>query len=289
MGNCLEVREEQGFKVYRMSNQQVELAVVPELGAKIISLKNRRTGREWLWRPAGGLRLFTNQSGDDFSRSTLVGADECLPTIAPCLWRGRQLPDHGEVWGVPWAVNGQGWEAGVLQTRACLAISPFVFERAIELRENEICLSYQLDNLSATEESFLWAIHPLLNVDAGVRLELPASTRSLFNGESWIDDLGTAIPEGRCAKAFASPLLEGRARIVNQTSGDWLELEWDPKDNNTLGVWLSRGGWHDHHHLAVEPGNGAPDALDSAARQKRCGVIAASCSLSWRVCFRIGP
>src|SRR5882724_10779024 len=83
LANNLTVRREQGFDVHALSNEDVEIAVVPELGAKIISLKNLRTGREWMWHPQGGVKLFRNQSGDDFSKSPLVGADECLPTIAP--------------------------------------------------------------------------------------------------------------------------------------------------------------------------------------------------------------
>src|ERR1700735_5370414 len=92
------VRLEQGFAVYMISNLHLELAVVPELGARIISLKNLRTAREWMWHPESGLKLFRNRLGDDFSQSPLVGADECLPTIAACSWQGRELPDHGEVW-----------------------------------------------------------------------------------------------------------------------------------------------------------------------------------------------
>jgi galactose mutarotase-like enzyme len=65
-GNSVEVRPEQGFDVYVLGNQEVMVAVVPELGAKIISLKNRRTHREWMWHPAERLKLFRNRPGDDF-------------------------------------------------------------------------------------------------------------------------------------------------------------------------------------------------------------------------------
>ena len=46
-----EIRLEQGFPVYVLGNGRVEVGVVPELGAKIISLKNLRSGREWMWHP----------------------------------------------------------------------------------------------------------------------------------------------------------------------------------------------------------------------------------------------
>ncbi|HEY3932921.1 MAG TPA: hypothetical protein VGM58_11215, partial [Verrucomicrobiae bacterium] len=136
--NSFTVRQEQGFEVYMLHTEEVELAVVPELGAKIISLKDLRTGREWMWHPPGGLKLFRNHPSDAFSQSPLAGADECLPTIAPCSWQGRELPDHGEVWNVPWKVDSEALEHGILKTSVRLEISPFGFERTIELCGNEI-------------------------------------------------------------------------------------------------------------------------------------------------------
>jgi hypothetical protein len=46
LGNSCEVRQEQGFAAYVLASPEVELVVVPELGARIISLQDLRTGRE---------------------------------------------------------------------------------------------------------------------------------------------------------------------------------------------------------------------------------------------------
>ncbi len=284
-----EVRFEQGFEVYVLRNGGLELAVVPELGAKVISLRNLRTGREWMWHPEGGLKLFRNRLGDDFSLSPLVGADECLPTVAPCSMQGRELPDHGEVWSAPWKVNRQAWEKGILRTSLELPISPFEFERTIELREQHVWLGYRLKNRNQVAEQYLWALHPLLSVQSGDRLHLPATTRALLSGEAWIDAVDSVIPDGGCSKLFAGPVVEGVAGVYNHQTGDRLSLEWNPAENDTLGLWLTRGGWHGHHHLAVEPTNGAPDPLAVAARQKRCGIVPASGSKAWSVTLRLTP
>jgi hypothetical protein len=282
------VRQQQGFEVYVLNNEEVELAVVPELGAKIVSLKNLRTGREWMWHPPGGLKLFRNRPGDDFSQSPLAGADECLPTISPCSWQGRALPDHGELWNTPWSVDTEAWAGGILKTRTRLKISPFEFERTIELLADEIQITYHLKNRSAVSEHFLWAIHPLLRLQPGDQLSLPASTRALLNGESWIDAVGSAVPEKNCAKIFAASVSEGFVAINNPTTGDHLEFEWDPLENNTLGLWLTRGGWHGHHHFALEPMNADTDSLVEAAERKRSGVVGASGTASWRLSIRLG-
>jgi hypothetical protein len=282
------VRQEQGFEVYVLTAEEVEIAVVPELGAKIISLKDLRTGREWMWHPPGELKLFRNHPGDAFSQSPLAGADECLPTIAPCSWQGRELPDHGEVWNAPWKVDLEALEQGMLKTSVRLEISPFDFERTIELRGNEIQINYQLNNCSPTERKFLWAMHPLLRLQAGDRLELPASTRALLNGAAWIDAVISAIPERNSAKIFAAPVSEGLAAIGNPVTGDRLEFEWSPVENDALGLWLTRGGWHGHHHFAIEPANANDDSLAVATARNHCGTVAGNSSVSWQLSLRVG-
>jgi hypothetical protein len=281
------VRREQGFLLYSLGNEEVAVAVAPELGARILSLKNLRTGREWLWHPGGSLKLFRNSVGDDFSRSPLAGIDECFPTIASCQWRGRQLPDHGELWNADWLVDDVAWQNGVLTTRVHSHLSPFQFERTVQLDDNEVQLHYQITNLSDTEEKFIWALHPLLRLQPGDRLRLPESSRKQFNGAAWIDGIGDNVSGKMCAKAFARSVREGWAAIHNSATGDALEFSWNPEDNPVLGLWLTRGGWHGHHHFAIEPANGDHDSLATAAAQNRCGTIDARGIISWKICLRL--
>jgi galactose mutarotase-like enzyme len=283
------VRSEQGFEVYGLQNQNLEISLVPQLGAKIISLVNRRTGREWMSRPACGPKLFHNRLGDDFATSTLVGWDECLPTIAPCLWKNRKLPDHGEVWSRPWSVDQDAFNQGVLKTSIVLAVSPFRFERSITLLGNKIQLDYELENLGNQPEEFLWAMHPLVPTCPGDALELAAETRELLANSPWLGSLEFGTAQPACAKTYAGPLHEGRASIKNLHSGDRMTFLWDTKLNHTLGVWLTRGGWNGHHHLALEPSNGSPDALTDACAQNQCGLISPRGKLYWQVTIQIEP
>ncbi|HTV39655.1 MAG TPA: hypothetical protein VMF08_03695 [Candidatus Sulfotelmatobacter sp.] len=285
--NTFATRQFQGFTVYRLQGDRVSLAVVPELGAKIISLKDLQTQREWLWHPGERLELFKNEPHDAFSDSPLTGMDECLPTISPCIWRGRELPDHGEVWNRTWEVDMAAWRQGVFKTSVRLKSSPFVFERAISLLGREVRLDYKLSNVSDTEEHFLWAFHPLLRLTAGDRLELPGSTRRLMNGAAWVDDVASAAPQS-CAKAFAHPVSEGWAVIKNDATGDRLEFIWDSLQNNSLGLWITRGGWHGHHHFAIEPTNADHDCMATASGRNRCGLVAANSSVDWHVTLRVG-
>jgi galactose mutarotase-like enzyme len=280
---------EQGFEVLTLRNGSLELTAVPELGAKIISLKNLRTGREWMYRPPGGLRLFRNRPGDDFAASTLVGWDECLPTIAPCAWDARTLPDHGEAWSVAWDVDRAAWQQCMLSTSVGLSISPLVFRRTLALAGREIRVDYGLTNRSEQSQAFLWAMHPLLAIQPGDRLDLPAEVRGQLAAETWVDalDLGGRTPA--CAKVFAGPLRAGRAGVVNPARGDGLAFAWDAGENPLLGVWLTRGGWNGHHHLALEPTNGMPDSLADAVEKNHSAWIPPRATRSWSVRLCLEP
>jgi hypothetical protein len=131
-------------------------------------------------------------------------------------------------------------------------------------------------------------MHPLVRLQSGDKLELPLSTRALLNGAAWLDALNSSETTGGCEKIFASPISDGWAAIRNRETGDRLQFEWDAVDNNTLGLWLNRGGWYGHHHFAIEPANGETDILTVAAQRKRCGRIAAGASATWQVCIRVG-
>ncbi len=192
------------------------------------------------------------------------------------------------MWSAAWGLDSEAWERGLLRTRVSLKISPFDFARTIELEGNRVQLSYQLHNRAAAQELFLWAMHPLLRLQSGDHLELPDSSRVLLDGSPWLDALSSAKPKRDCEKIFAWGISEGRAAINNPATGDRLEFEWDSAQNNTLGLWLNRGGWHGHHHFALEPANGEPDVLTAAAQRKRCGLVAAHGSVFWRVCIRVG-
>ena len=287
--NSLSVQQFQGFAVYVLQSGDVALSVAPELGAKIISLKDLRTQREWLWYPQENLELFRNDPQDAFSDSPLVGTDECLPTILPCTWRGRELPDHGEVWNRAWEVDLNAWQSGILKTTIQLKSSPFAFQRTITLHGREILIDYKLSNLGDSEEDFVWAFHPLLRLTAEDALELPGSTRELLNGENWVDAVASAIPDSNCAKVYAHPVSEGWAAVKNAITGDRLEFVWDTFQNNSLGLWITRGGWHGHHHFAIEPTNADHDSLATASKRKRCGNVAGKGSVNWQLLLRIGP
>jgi len=302
---------EQNFEVCALQTRCVEIRVIPELGARVVSLRNRCTNREWMWHPPGGLKLFHNAFADDFGKSTFAGLDECLPTLAACEWKNRSLPDHGEVWALPWKLDENAFARGRIATSVSTPVSPFEFEREISLDENRVTLSYSLTNRGDANEEFLWSIHPLLTLEPDDRIELPEEVQEfridggsgapeLSRGATWsypdpfenfeIDSLQLGDNRNGCVKGFTHPLREGRAAVFNDRTGDRLEFQWNPCDNNTLGIWLTRGGLNGWHHVALEPTNGAPDSLAIAVKQwKRHGLLAPQETRRWSIQICVSP
>lgn len=261
--------------------------MVPEIGAKIVSLRNLATGREWMWRPHPDAPLFRNEPTDPFDASPLIGADECLPTIAPCRWNGRDLPDHGEVWAKAWQVDELTKER--IRTSIRLQLLPLLFERTVSVEQNQAFFEYALTNCSGQPQRFVWAFHPLMSIEDGDQIDLPDEIRSVHvaavkgldvsAGCHWawpqpmpdlrLDriDFGNYAPA--YAKLFAnfSKLQHGFAAI--RRGREKLSFWFDPAEIPFLGLWFTRGGWNGYTHMAIEPTNAATDLLLEVAPNNR--------------------
>ena len=65
-----------------MTSDQYSVTVVPQLGAKITSILNRKTKREFLSRT--NVEYRAREYGDKFENYERDGADECFPTVGGC-------------------------------------------------------------------------------------------------------------------------------------------------------------------------------------------------------------
>src|SRR5919108_2274350 len=89
------------FRRITIENGIICARILPELGAKMTSLVRLESGHEFLLQPQRPLRRASY--GDAFAEFDTSGFDECVPTVSACrLASGQELPDHGELWSVPW-------------------------------------------------------------------------------------------------------------------------------------------------------------------------------------------
>ena len=60
----------------------IRVAAAPERGARIVSLVDCRTGRDWL---AQGEPPYVKESDARYGLLEAAGWDECFPTVSPCV------------------------------------------------------------------------------------------------------------------------------------------------------------------------------------------------------------
>jgi galactose mutarotase-like enzyme len=213
------------------------------------------------------------------------------------------MPDHGEVWSLPWAVEAEGNQIrlGVEGVRL-----PYRMEKTVHLLgEGRVRLTYRLLNRSPFDMPFVWSSHPLFALRPGMRVDLPCSAVRVdlaarfaaAHGDRlrWpvtADGLDLSrVPDasaGLAVKLFAETGPEGWAALVDPDDGASFRFEFDPAQITHLGLWLNYGGWAGspgaapYYTLALEPCIGAPDALDAAVRHWRAhGLAPAEGACTW--------
>jgi len=294
-----------------LQNEHLRLGLMPGQGAKICSLEDLRTGREWMLPsqlPGGEYRQA--EYGADFAQFDTSGFDECFPTVSEgfhpdgsCRW-----PDHGELWSRPWSVEQ---EAEGLLARIEGQAWPYTFTRRASLKGDTLQLDYTVENHAERPFQHLWSAHPLLKVTPGMKLILPESIREAFvNGASdpslgafgelrpWPElspgqDFST-VPSaacGRAVKLFFPRVPAGPCGILDPATGEALTFTWDRSELPHLGLWLCYGGWPEdgrpgHLTVALEPCSGMPDLLQDAAEGGACAVLAPGGRMHWSLRLR---
>lgn len=291
-----------GFPAITLQSAQIAVTLVPDLGAKIVSLRRHAGAREWMWRPKDAKGLFACPEFTAFEHGPLIGADECLPTILPCSLDGVPLPDHGEVWTRKW-----DWDIGAgadptVRTRIALRTLPLTLARSVSVQGNVIRLDYTLTNTGNVAVRYVWSLHPMFTWEPDDRIELAGHSDLLVAGTKnapiepgqrgrWPDfgrgfrlDRGEyGAPDDSFCKGFLSTARAARIGIVNDASSERLLMTVDPAKTASWGYWVSRGGWEGHTHWAIEPTNAMSDSPDTLSVDDPASTIRPAERRSWTV------
>jgi len=223
-----------------------------------------------------------------------------FPTIDACLcdfepWVGAKMPDHGEVWTLPWRCQTSDSE---VSTSVHGVRFPYMLTRTISFsRPNTLLLRYKAENMSACEFPAMWSAHPLFNVTPGTRLILPQAARNILNtvpgpglgayGEWYnfpnartkdgreLDLTRIGPPEGKLYFKYAilDRLEEGFAIIHDPKTRETVGMVWPAEQVPFLGIWVNEGGWEDCYHVAPEPCTAPFDGWDIARKWGKLPTI----------------
>ncbi len=157
------------FQTLELTNNQIALTIIPELGAKIASLQHLPAQREWLWKNPRQAYAVPNFDSSYVESFDLGGIDECFPAVAAgayptAPWIGTIIADHGELWSQPWRLHSLNvTDQQIHLTQTCYGLRfPYRFERTLRLVADRAAveLTYHVTNLSPYPFPFIWSIHP---------------------------------------------------------------------------------------------------------------------------------
>ena len=259
--------------------------VDPGRGAKIVSLVDA-AGVEWL---AQADRTSIPAPGTAFVAAEMAGWDECAPSIVACTVDGVPIPDHGELWDVPFDTQGD-------TTSATGTSLGFRFARTIAPTADGLLLSYRAETTGGPIP-FLWAAHPQFAAPPGTRVELPPQARSVVDVQhddlpsrpwsSALDGIDSVRPGGT-RKWYVDPAQTVRGARLVRGDGPVLTMEWSVHCPY-LGVWFDHGAYSREPVIAIEPSTGYFDSLATAQRSGRVATIEPGRPLTWWVRLTAGP
>jgi galactose mutarotase-like enzyme len=275
-----------------LENENLSINVLPELGGKMTKLVNKKTGTQFLKEPESADGELTPPSmGFDFKPPYAFGFDECFPTVAPTHYpfneRVIQWPDHGELWTQEWEFELVDKTRIVLKATGVNLL--YEFQKEMTLEGNEVKINYSVKNNSYRPFDYIWAAHPLLEINEEDEILLPdtidevsvyySSKENVAEGikVAWPflqgDDTDFATIQARnrnlAMKLFAENVETGRAGLYRKRHDETILFGFDTEKVPHLGLWLCYGGWPENaesgsYTVALEPTTASFDKLSEA-------------------------
>jgi Domain of unknown function (DUF5107) len=273
-----------GLRVLVLSNDELRVVILPELGGKIWQLTDTRSGRDFLWHNPR-VRPRQVPFGAVYDDVFFGGWDELFPNDMPEEIGGEAYPDHGELWSSPWewSAGQSGDDAAVVLTctapiSGCLVRKEVVLRsglRAVEVRS-------RLVNASRHALPYLWKQHVAVPLGQPARLDLPATTvlvegfgrprgrapagryrwPGLVDGDGATHDMRLTLPpESDVAEFQYATELESGWCSVTYADGGGLGLAFDAEVFPSCWTFASYGGWRGLEVLILEPCTGYPVSL----------------------------
>ncbi|MEZ2346825.1 aldose epimerase [Terriglobus sp. RCC_193] len=296
-----------------LQSDQLVIEVRPREGGRIASLRSLDSGLEFLMQSPRNETIPTPNLNADFRNGPCAGIEECLPTVARCdaSTEGGPAPDHGDFWQLPWHVEHMDDCSAILSADGFSRTLRFT--KHLLVTGDTLRVEYSVTNIRTTSQSFLYACHPLFAVDEGDLIMLPSDIRSLRldysrgnrlgkRGDviSWpvtasgikLDQAGRA-DVGHADMFYTERVNRGVCGILRYSTGQILEVLFDPARLPYLGIWLCYGGWPDdateqlQYAVALEPTTSPHNSLNTAQQAQAAMSLQPGKVFRFAIAFRV--
>ena len=286
MTKVRKVRHPLGLELYRMESDHLVLDIAPQAGGRAVSLVDRVSGYEYLWRNER-LKLEQRAPGDAYDPNFFGGIDELLPNDIPEAPAGASWPDHGELWTLPLQVAVEG---PTLVLSGKLPITGLDYQRRITLDEDTtvVRMDYLIANPTLKPIDFLWKLHAALRISPGDHVECPARTAQVVDPAwsrfadtkpfAWPTIAGTDAsiapqPGSSVDFFYLYDLPAGWVRMVDAARTREFCYHFDTKAMPYVWYFASFGGFDGHYTAILEPCTTMPISVTEAARTKTCSRL----------------
>ena len=296
--------EYKGQKALTIESDVLKIQFLPENGAKISSLFYKPLEKE----------CFVQREGDQFRKQPYdgvylkadgAGFDDMFPNIDEYYydkypWKGTRLPDHGEVWFLPWDVEVQKEK---LYFKVNGIRLPYILEKWVSMpHKNTLRIEYKATNPTPFDMDFSWAGHVMLNTEEGAQIYLPDDLKNAYctyaksgflanygDEFSWPEAVakdGSRATDDVLKYYFKNQLKEGWGAMRCPSDNSIVGISFPPSQVPYMALLHNEGGSHDiwgidDYCFYFEPCTSAFDRPDIARLHGMDSVLKARSSYSW--------
>lgn len=294
----------------------LKVQFLPELGGKMSSFFDKKSSREFLVQREGKEYKTLTYDGN-YIESECSGFDDMFPTIDKVYysdypWKGIEIPDHGEVCGLK-------WDYEICENCLYMLIYgvrfPYKLEKWIRFySDHTLNIKYKATNLSNFDMDFIWAAHPMINVEEGGEILIPYRGRQyatcMFSSDeklgrygdliSWPGTVRTdgsiqelnlinSLNENRISYKyyFKDKVPDGWCALRYKSDGTRLKLSYPEDKVPYLGIWVNEGIFKGYNNIAFEPCTGSFDRPDIAKEHRQNSVLSAKGEYCWYLNFNV--
>lgn len=280
-----------------LQTDELQVVVLPELGGRISSLVDVASGREWLWANTA-IGTYAVEPGAAYDPNWQGGWEELFPNDAATTMDGRDLPDHGELWSVPWEIVAS--DAMRVTLRATGFSTGTVVTKTFTVDRATLTIGYSVQHNGDTPLPYLFKLHPAIAVHGDCHIELPGGTIEPVDPR-----FGSMLPDGqrspwpgptghdisRCHDAssglhefvYVHDVPTGSVGVRDERTGRRLTIEYPLEVFGWCWFFLTYGGWNDLHVAVLEPCTTYPKDLDAARRAGTTPTLAPGDHLTFEV------